>query len=439
MRIRLDSVGCRLNTGEIAAMGRALASLGHRIVAAGEPADLCILNSCAVTGTAASKSRHLVRRLHRDNPGARMVVTGCLAELEPSQVAALGIDLVVGNDAKDDLVDLLVEGGLLPASGETPDPRTLSEGRTRAFLKVQDGCDNSCAFCIVTRARGPGRSRPVLDVVRDVRELVRAGYAEVVLSGVHLGSWGRDLGRPGGLGNLVRAVLTETAIPRLRLSSVEPWDLDERFFSLFEDRRLLPHLHLPLQSGCDATLARMARRTKLEDYRTLVAAARRAIPDLAVSTDIMVGFPGETDAEFETSLTAVEALAFSRLHVFRYSRRPGTPAAVMPDQVPRPVAAERGARMQGLGERLIDRFHRAHLGRRMPVLWESWRRRGSRRRWSGLSDNSIRVLADTGGDVELTNRVTEVELESCSPRGMSGRIANDVPPPVVSPRLPVVS
>ena len=439
MRIRLDSIGCRLNIGEIEALGRRLAGLGHRMVAAGEPADLCILNSCAVTGTAAGKSRHLVRRLRRDNPGARIVVTGCLAELEPSQVAALGSDLVVGNDAKDGLVELLVESDLLPAGDEAPAPGpTPPEARTRAFLKVQDGCDNRCTFCIVTTARGHGRSRPARDVVRDVQELLRAGYTEVVLSGVHLGSWGRDLGQRRGLDDLVRTVLADTGLPRLRLSSLEPWDLDERFFSLFEDRRLLPHLHLPLQSGCDATLARMARHTTVAGYRALLAAARRAVPDLAVSTDVMVGFPGETDDEFERSLAAVEELAFSRLHVFRYSRRPGTPAAAMPDQVPRPAAAERSARMQALGERLSDRFHRAHLGRRLPVMWESWRSRGGRRRWSGLSDNYIRVFADTGSDVELSNRVTEVELESCSPRGMSGRIAGRVPAGSAALHLPVV-
>ncbi|HSL17911.1 MAG TPA: tRNA (N(6)-L-threonylcarbamoyladenosine(37)-C(2))-methylthiotransferase MtaB [Methylomirabilota bacterium] len=439
MRIRLDSVGCRLNISEIGAFARQLSRLGQCAVTDGAEAELIILNTCAVTGAAARKSRHHIRRLRRDNPGAKLVVTGCLAELEPSHVAALGIDLVVGNDAKDELVDLLVEGGFLPASDGAPEPRPASSGgRTRAFLKVQDGCDNRCAFCIVTTARGRGRSRPAPEVVRDVRELVRAGYAEVVLSGVHLGSWGHDLGQPGGLEDLVRTVLTDTALPRLRLSSLEPWDLDDGFFSLFEDRRLLPHLHLPLQSGCDATLARMARRTTLEKYRALLATARRAVPDLAVSTDVMVAFPGETDAEFETSLATVEELAFSHLHVFRYSRRPGTPAAAMPAQVSRPAAAERSARMQALGERLSERFHRAHLGRRLPVLWESWRSRGSRRRWSGLSDNYIRVLADTGSDVELTNRVTEVELEGCSTRGMTGRIADGVQPAFVSPHLPVV-
>ncbi|HSN56613.1 MAG TPA: tRNA (N(6)-L-threonylcarbamoyladenosine(37)-C(2))-methylthiotransferase MtaB [Candidatus Sulfomarinibacteraceae bacterium] len=442
MRIRLESVGCRLNIGEIEAFGRRLSRLGQCVVADGAEAELIILNTCAVTATAARKSRHLIRQLRRRNPEARFVVTGCLAELDAEQVADLGIDLVVGNDDKDDLVDRLVAGGLLRATsaGEAAaEPEAGSfPGRTRAFLKVQDGCDNRCAFCIVTRARGRGRSRPASEVVRDVRELVRAGYVEVVLSGVHLGSWGHDLGQPGGLEDLVRTLLTDTGLPRLRLSSLEPWDLDEGFFALFEDRRLLPHLHLPLQSGCDATLARMARRTTLEDYRALLVAARRAVPDLAVSTDVMVAFPGETDAEFETSLAAVEELAFSRLHVFRYSRRPGTPAAAMPDQVPRTAAAERSARMQALGERLSDRFHRAHLGRRLPVLWESWRSRGRRRRWSGLSDNYIRVFADTGSEVELSNHVTEVELEGCSTEGMTGRIADGVQPAFVSPTLPVV-
>jgi threonylcarbamoyladenosine tRNA methylthiotransferase MtaB len=419
MRIRLDSVGCRLNIGEIEAAARHLSGLGHRVVTDGDEADLIVLNTCAVTGDAARKSRHSIRRLRRLHPEARVVVTGCFAELEPETVADLGADLVVGNDDKDRLPDLLIEHGLLPCDApieRVGHARGVPVGiRTRAFLKVQDGCDNRCAYCIVTTARGRGRSRPAPDVVREILELSDQGFIEVVLSGVHLGSYGHDLGRRRGLEELVRTVLAETPVPRLRLSSIEPWDIEDGFFSLFEDPRLLPHLHLPMQSGCDATLVRMARRSTVAEIRSLISAARRAVPDLAVSTDVMVGFPGETDTEFETSLATVEELAFSRLHVFRFSRRAGTPAASFPDQVPGSVAAERSATMHALGAGLTHRFNSDFVGRCLPVLWETARARGSCRRWSGLTGNYIRVLADAPAGTDLANRVTEAVLETCLP------------------------
>jgi len=426
MRIRLDSVGCRLNIGEIEAAARRLSRYGHHVVEANGKADLVVLNTCAVTGEAVRKSRHLIRRIRRLNPNARIVVTGCFAELEPGSAANLGADLVVGNDDKDNLLDRLVSHGMLPplgsaGLGDSPQGSECS-GRTRAFLKVQDGCDYRCAYCIVTTARGRGRSRPAPEVIDEVRDLIRIGYREVVLTGVHLGSYGNDLGRGNDLERLIRSILAETSLERLRLSSLEPWDLDDAFFTLFKDRRVLPHLHLPLQSGCDATLDRMARRTTVAAFRSLVAAARCAIPDLSVSTDVMVAFPGETAAEFAASLATVEELSFSRLHVFKYSRRPGTPAASMPHQIPGPIAAERSRRMQALGDRLA-RLHRlAHLGRCMSVLWETFEADGSRRRWSGLTDNYIRVYAETDSNVDLANRIADVTLIECLENGMLGTV-----------------
>lgn len=423
MRVRLDSIGCRLNIGEIDSMARVIAADGHSIVAQGDRADLYILNTCTVTAVASRKSRHLIRQLRRSNPGAAIVVTGCLAELEPETVGSLGVDLVVGNEDKDRLVELLADRGLL-RSAEPPagnGPSTIGR-RTRVFLKVQDGCDNRCTFCVVTIARGAGRSLPEADIIAEINRLVADGVLEVVLSGVHLGSYGHDLGDPRGLEHLVDAILRDTDLPRLRLSSLEPWDLDSDFFRVFSNPRLLPHLHLPLQSGCDATLRRMARRTTADGFRRLVAAARRSIPDLAISTDIMVGFPGETDDEFEASLACVEGLAFSRLHVFRYSRRDGTPAAEMPGQVPGDVAAERSRRMHELGARMMTDFHRRHIGRRLSVLWEDFETLGAARRWSGLTPNYIRVLSETDDTVDLANRITEVAIDSVVPGAVVGTI-----------------
>ncbi len=426
MRIRLDSIGCRLNIGEIEAMARRLAADGHQIVSQGERAELCILNTCTVTATASRKSRQFIRQLHRRNPETKMVVTGCLAELEPTSLEALGVDLVIGNDAKDDLPMLLAKRGVLQPPGPsetmaTPEDTTPG-GHTRAFLKIQDGCDNRCTFCVVTIARGNGRSVATQTIISEVTKLQAMGYREVVLSGVHLGSYGHDIGRPRGLDEVIRRILAETEIPRLRLSSLEPWDLDPQFFEVFADPRLLPHLHLPLQSGCDATLARMARKTTVTGFSELVNAARRSITDVSISTDIMVGFPGETDEEFEESIASVEDLAFSRLHVFRYSRRDGTRAVAMPNQIPGPVGQERSRRLHELGQRLMTDFHQRFIGRRAQVLWEDAEIHGGVRRWSGLTGNYIRVLTETDVDVDLTNEITEVELDADIPGAMLGTV-----------------
>ncbi len=425
MRVRLESIGCRLNIGEIDAMARALVAAGHRVVGAGEPAELCILNTCTVTSVASKKSRQLIRQLRRAHPGAPLVVTGCDAEVAPEAARSAGVDLVVGNADKDRLLELAAEAALLHEPDPDLDGPTDPVGagsRTRAFVKAQDGCDNRCSFCVTTVARGAGRSVAPGELVDEVQRLVELGYQEIVLSGVHFGSYGHDLGNRRGLPDLVVRLLAETPVPRLRLSSVEPWDLDPSFFALFADRRLLPHLHLPLQSGCDATLERMARRTRRADFTDLLVAARVAVPDIAVSTDVMVGFPGESESEFTESMAFVEAMAFSRLHVFRYSRRRGTPAAVMPDQVPPAVAQERSRRMHVLGAELESRFNSGLVGSSCEVLWEGAEELGDGLRWSGLTPSYVRVCTTTPPDLDLGNLITPTEIVAVAPGGVVGRI-----------------
>lgn len=425
MRIHLDSIGCRLNISEIEELGRAFAQAGHTLVGAEEMADLYLFNSCTVTHTAARKSRQAIRQMRRANPQARLVVTGCYAHLEPDVIRQLGVDLVVDNIQKENLPALLAERGWLPEAVQPPpsDQPLFSPERgdhTRAFVKVQDGCDNRCAFCIVTLARGGGRSRPIQRVVAEVRRLVRLGYQEAVLSGVHLGSYGHDWGERQGLRQLIRAVLAETDLPRLRLSSLEPWDISPDLFELWQNPRLLPHLHLPLQSGCEATLRRMGRRTDRTQFAELVETARRTIPDLSITTDIIVGFPGETEAEFAESLAFVEAMAFARLHIFRYSQRPGTAAARSNDQVPGPIRQERSRRMHALNEQLERAFRRRFVGRVRPVLWES---QASPGHWSGLADNYLRVMTHAPPQLDLHNRIVETELLRLAPAGLVGRLA----------------
>jgi threonylcarbamoyladenosine tRNA methylthiotransferase MtaB len=309
---------------------------------------------------------------------------------------------------------------LEPVQREPLPPGTL--GRTRAFVKVQDGCDNRCTFCVTTLARGAGRSRSVAEIVAEIRTLVGMGYQEVVLTGVHLGSYGKDQGENGPptaltpdagsappLVGLVWAILRETDIRRLRLSSLEPWDLAPPFFDLWADDRLCAHLHLPLQSGCDATLRRMARRTTQASFAALVDAARARIPGLGLTTDIIVGFPGETDQEFVESVRFIESMDFARLHVFPYSRRLGTAAATMPAQVPVEVIDARKHHLLALSERQWGRFCQRHVGQRVEVLWES--ARGATPAgfvWSGLASNYLRV--ETVSAALLQNTVSNVDI-----------------------------
>ncbi len=428
MRVRLESVGCRLNMGEIEALARSLASAGHRVVGPGEAADLCILNTCTVTSIASKKSRQLIRQIKRVNPRAAVIATGCDVELAPQAAVEAGVDLVVGNSDKDRLLEIADSRGLLREPEPDLEQTNLygpgNSMRTRAFLKVQDGCDNRCTFCVTTIARGPGRSVSRNRLLEEVRELLRLGFREVVLTGVHLGSYGHDTGDRRGLKGLVETVLTSTAIERMRLSSLEPWDLDAGFFKVFADSRLLPHLHLPLQSGCDATLQRMARHTSRRAFSQLVADARRAVPDLAISTDVIVGFPGETDAEFEETIGFVDRISFSRLHIFRYSRREGTRAAQMPGQVPGPVAQERSRRLHALGAELEQRFNSNLVGRTADVLWETAEDLGETLRWSGLTPNFVRITTLSPPDSDLANQVTATEIVEAVPGGLVGRILN---------------
>jgi threonylcarbamoyladenosine tRNA methylthiotransferase MtaB len=431
MDVFLTTLGCRLNEAEIARWARDFHRAGHRVVPQVGQADVVVVNTCAVTGEAVRKSRKLVGGLHRENPGARMVLTGCFAELEPGAAAALaGVDLVVGNRDKDRLVALVAESFAapgMPVLATEPESAHAYRpaGRTRAFVKVQDGCKNRCTFCIVTVARGEERSRALAEIVDEIRSLVAAGYQEAVLTGVHLGGYGRDLGT--SLRELVAAVLGETALPRLRLSSLEPWDIPAGFWALWRDPRLMPHLHLPLQSGSDSVLARMARRSSTASFDALVEEARAAIPDLTLTTDLIVGFPGETEAEWAETLAYVQRIGFGHMHVFTYSPREGTRAARLPDPVPAPVQRARSRAMHELAASMKQAHLERFVGHSRAVLWEgegepiaageavaaaapasggapAWQR------FTGYTDNYLRVETAVPAGVALENRVTPARL-----------------------------
>jgi len=418
MKICLLSLGCKLNQSEMESLARRFAMAGHEIVHRAREADLCILNTCTVTHIAARKSRQALRRLRRDNPTAFLVATGCYAQMSPGEIAQLrDVDMIVGNAGKENLPELIASrlSGLMPSpdspavAGATPlGPFAEAAFRTRAFVKIQDGCDNACTYCIVTVARGAASSRPASEVVAEVQRRVAEGYREVVLTGAHIGAFGQERGE--SLADLVRRLLVETDVSRLRLSSIEPWDFTPELLALWPNPRLCRHLHLPLQSGCDATLARMGRRYTTAYYREIVEAMRRAVPGIAITTDMIVGFPGETEAEFAASMAFVRQMEFARLHVFAYSRREGTLAATMPAQVPPSVKEERSAQMRQLGEAMACAFRASFVGETLDVLWENRLSPGPEGTslWRGLTDNYVPVLAVSRE--ALANRILPAKL-----------------------------
>ena len=418
VRIYLESLGCKLNQAECDTLAHQFSQSGYAVVDRAQDADVCVFNSCAVTNAAAGKSRRRVHTLRRLNPALRFVFTGCYAGIGDGDLDA---DLIVPNNSKADLLSLLearLEGWGLPApaSGEAAGPTAGRPMRTRPLVKIQDGCDNACTYCIVHVLRGKQRSRPQGEILAEIAALAGEGYHEVVLTGVHVGSYGRDSG--DSLTELVRAILAQSPAPgRLRLSSIEPWDITADFFSLWQDPRLCRHLHLPLQSGCDATLKRMNRNYTTAQFADLIARAREAIPGLAVTTDLIAGFPGETEAEFEESATFVERIEFARAHVFSYSARPGTPAATMPDQIPPPIRTARAQRLKAIARQSSVAFRQQFVGQVLSVLWE---RRRVEERWSGLTDNYIRVRVQSGEDLARTCR--RARLVGLEEGGMSGEL-----------------
>lgn len=375
-------------------MARGFRAAGHEIVASPDEADMAVVNTCTVTSNAASDSRGAIRRIARAGV-EEIVATGCWTTLHPHKALELpNVKRVITNDRKDHLVADVLQSplsifDLQPISRE---PLPGLHRRTRAFIKVQDGCDNHCTFCITTVARGEGRSRLLADVILDIQSALGGGTKEIVLTGVHLGSWGYDFS--SHLTDLIKAILRETDTPRLRLSSLEPWDLSPEFFSLWTNHRLMPHLHLPLQSGSESTLKRMLRKTTPESFRELVTAARETIPDVAITTDIIAGFPGETEEEFAEMLDFVREMDFAGGHVFTYSARPGTGAARMKGQVKPELRKRRNHILQEAIEESAKSYREKFIGRKMSVLWESTSEMGE---WGwkmeGWTGNYLRVNA----------------------------------------------
>ena len=412
--VAIETHGCKLNQADTSVMALEFAGAGFRLVSPDEPADVFVVNTCTVTHVADRKARQALRSARRRNPAATVVAAGCYPERARADLEGLSeVDLVFGNSDKSILVRRVTErmGARSTAAAMDSDVGTAGQhfGRTRAMVKIQEGCDQVCAYCIVPKVRGRERSVPPDAMVRQVEERLSQGFKEVVLTGTQLGTYGFELGDTN-LATLVRRILRETAVERLRVSSLQPQEISRELLDLWSDPRLCPHFHMPLQSGSDPVLSRMRRRYTSQEYSDAVGLVRGAVPRSSVTTDVIVGFPGEGDAEFAETYSLAEEVGFAATHVFPYSPRPGTSAARFSEQVAPQTKSERVSRLMALSARKSAEFREAMLGEVRPVLWEERRGNGHIAGWSGLTDNYVRVLC--ASDRDLSNSITLATLRA---------------------------
>ena len=418
-RVALESLGCKLNQAETEALADRLVSQGHVLTASVGEADVYVLNTCTVTHVADRKSRQALRAARRANPRARVIATGCYARRVPEELGRLGVvDIILGDAEGDSLLGAIEGHGHVRTAGPTGDT-TGGWSRTRSLVKIQEGCSDYCSFCVVPYTRGPGRSRTPDEILAEVKDKVTRGHQEVVLTGTKLGDYRSNRRASAGLPELIRRILAETKVERLRLSSLQPADLTPELLALWRHDRLCPHLHLPLQSGSDTILRQMHRPYSLAEYESAVCQARDAIPDLSITTDILVGFPGEGEDEFEEGYRFCERMGFAAIHVFPYSKRPGTAAATMPGQIDAGVKKQRSSRMMALSKRSAGHFRSEFLGRTMMVLWEDKSGDGL---WSGHTANYLRVYAK--GDERLAGKMLAVLIAEEYADGLRGEIVN---------------
>lgn len=414
MKAALHNLGCKVNAYETEAMQQILEKAGYEIVPFSEYADVYVINTCSVTNMADRKSRQMLHRAKKQNPDAIVVGAGCYVQTKEAQALVdESIDIVIGNNKKHELVPLLREyeashrkmACVADINHEKQAYEELSLSRTaehtRAFIKVQDGCNQFCTYCIIPFARGRVRSRELPDVLQEIRTLAKSGYREVVLTGIHLSSYGVDNGE--SLLHLIEAVHELEGIGRIRLGSLEPRIVTDAFAKrLSELPKICPHFHLSLQSGCDTVLSRMNRRYDTAEYEAGCALLRRYFEHPAITTDVIVGFPGETDEEFETTERYLERIHFYEMHIFQYSRREGTKAAAMPDQVPEAVKKERSEKLLALGHRMSEEFRRYYLGRQVTALLEEEFLYDGKRYYTGYTKEYVKVAVETKKDLSNT-------------------------------------
>lgn len=427
-RAAFATLGCKVNQYETESMEGLFKARGYELVPFSDEADVYVINTCSVTQLGEKKSRQLIRRAHRMNENAIVAVTGCYAQAEADTIRAMeGVGVVIGTRERGRIVDLVEEA---MASGKTQNavtnimeadvfediPLTEKPLRTRAFLKIQEGCTNFCTYCIIPYTRGPLRSRPIDSIREEAHRLAESGFDEIVLTGIHLGAYGRELAEDIDLADAAQAVLDAGHVKRLRIGSLESIEVSPKLLALLkEDGRICHHLHLPLQAGHDTVLKAMNRHYTASEFQDLLAHLLEEVPDLAISTDIIVGFPGETDEIFEQTLDYVRSLPLARIHVFPYSRRKGTPAASYPNQVPEQVKKERAHRMGELAEQLARDYHKTWVGQDVEILVE----RCIDGRIEGLTPQYVRVYAD--GQAEEGTFVT-IHAEKVIDEGLWGSV-----------------
>jgi threonylcarbamoyladenosine tRNA methylthiotransferase MtaB len=415
---RIETLGCKANLYDSRRLAEALDALGYRRAAEDESPDVCLVNTCTVTHTADRKSRQQAARLAREHPDARVFVTGCYASAFPDELEDVeGVAGVFGRDQWRQLL-AAVHGWPPPTEAVPVGDFGIGSfgGRSRAFLKVQEGCNVGCSYCILPRVRGRPRSQPLRQAVAEARRLVDRGFAEIVLTGIHLGWYGTDLPGPKALAELVAAVAEVPGLQRLRLSSLQPAEVGESLLEAMDPPVVCPHLHLPLQSGDAEVLRRMRRPYTPDQFLRAVEMARERLERPAVTTDVMVGFPGETEEAFGHTVDICRRARFSRMHVFAFSARPGTRAARMEDEVPPQVASERSERLRALGKDLAVEWAESFVGRRVRVLFE--RCRGGR--LSGYTDRYVRLTCP--GPADLIDTTAQVECTARNGTSLTGRL-----------------
>lgn len=430
------TLGCKVNQYETEAMAEAFANAGYEQVEFDEKADVYVINTCTVTGLSARKSRQAIRRAKQENPEAIVAAVGCYPQTAQKEVEALEeVDIVVGTSDRKRLPEYVEQfmtgcGSKVSTVADIMKNHVFEDlnienykDRTRGMLKIQEGCSQFCSYCIIPYARGPIRSRPFEDVMAEVEKLAAAGFKEIVLTGIHIASYGKDLGKIR-LMDLISRIHEVDGIERIRIGSIEPTIITEEFAAAAAGlRKLCPHYHISLQSGCDETLKRMNRRYSTDEYRNVVNILRKYIPDAAITTDVMVGFPGETDEEFERTYKFLEEIEFSKMHVFKYSPRKGTPAAAFEGQVDGNVKEARSARVIKLSERLGIEYINRFVGRELPVLYEQ-EVKGTEGFYEGLTPNYIRVVSK--GDNSLAGKIVATRLISADKEGNAeGELVSD--------------
>jgi len=433
-RAFITTLGCKVNQYESAAFHTGFAEAGYSVISSGKNADVVVINTCAVTAKAGAQSRQAVRQALRANPSARIIITGCYAETGAEELTEIeelqGREYaLIGNSKKDGLVATAIDydrqlqqmllGTIDSAREICRLPVRHFGDRTRAYLRVQDGCESYCTYCIVPLTRGPSRSLPPDEVLAQAAVFADGGYREIVLTGIHLGYYGRDLSPKENIVTLLARLSTATPQVRYRISSLEPTEITEQLLELMRSRdNIMPHLHIPLQSGDDEILARMNRHYTTDEFGQVVQNCRKYLPDAAIGIDILAGFPGETDDHFQNTRDFLAGLDCTYLHVFPYSRRPGTAAAGFPGAVNKQTKDRRVALLRDLGERKREAFYRGQLGRTLPVLVEG--RRDREGFLQGFSSNYVAVCFH--GDDQLKNRVVQVRLQELNGQKVQGEV-----------------